>query len=68
MSYLTVVECKNTIENPDKCASPEEIEKFLRISQIILTVAETKVVEGIYEDDATFFSNGQYYPVKNNIK
>ena len=47
--YLTVVECKNTTMNNDKCASPEEIKKFVRNTQIILTISETRVYRNIFE-------------------
>jgi hypothetical protein len=60
--YLTVVECKNTTDIT--CATSEEIQEFIRSTQIILTVAETKAFENLYEDQASYYKNGEYFPLK----
>jgi hypothetical protein len=56
VQYLTIVECKNTTEKT--CATHEEILKFIRSSQMILTVADTKAFENIYEEHATYYKKG----------
>jgi hypothetical protein len=35
---------------------------------MILTTAETKVFENMYEKDATYFRDGQYYPIRTLTK
>ena len=69
--YFQIVECHNTTEAPDKCASPLEIQQFIRSSVIKASILKTVVVEGNYEnqpvhDDSHFrdLANGEFYPLR----
>lgn len=52
---FTLVECKNTTQNGNKCASREEIEEFVNDVQVLTLIAKTLPYEDIFEENATFF-------------
>ena len=50
--YISIIECKNTTANKNKCASPLEIQNFVRNTSIITNMAKTLVSESTYQTDA----------------
>ena len=63
--YISIDACKNTLERPNKCEPPEEIERWMNTNLLYIVAQKTIVNKEIWEEDSNPMFNDQhgYYPM-----